>query len=181
MRQFICEALNREGVIDVRHRAQPADADVSFRWAILDAEIWQIVRNVSPALLQMARIPVDCIQVKNRWNRREDRPLQPCHRLAVRAQRSLHIHGRDGVVVVKLDVVLSCPDHLHRPAHFLGQDRGLSNVIGLRLASESSTKQGHMANHIFFPNPELLRNYVLHGSRILRRSPQCRLAVFKFR
>jgi len=55
----------------------------------------------------MARIAVDRIHVKNRWNRREDRPLQPRRRLAVRAQGRLHIHGSDSVVVVKLDVVLS--------------------------------------------------------------------------
>src|SRR5260370_28771908 len=82
MCQFIREALNSKSVIDVRHRAQPPDADVRFRRSILDAEIWQIVRNVRPALLQMARIAVDRIHVKNRWNRREDRPLQPRRRLA---------------------------------------------------------------------------------------------------
>ena len=139
MCQFIREALNSESVIDVRHRAQPADADVSFRGSILDAEIWQIVRNVRPALLQMARIAVDRIHVENRWNRREDRPLQPRRRLAVRAQGRLHIHGSDSVVVVKLDVVLSGPDHFHWPAHSFGQNCSLSHVIGLRLTPESST------------------------------------------
>src|SRR5260370_4061140 len=66
MCQFIREALNSQSVIDVRHRAQPTDADVSFLPSILDAEIWQIVRNVRPALLQMARIAVDRIHVKTR-------------------------------------------------------------------------------------------------------------------
>src|SRR6266481_3583390 len=71
MRQFIREALNSKSVIDVGHRAQPADADVSLRGAILDAKIWQIVRNVRPALLQMTRIAVDRIHIKNGRNRRE--------------------------------------------------------------------------------------------------------------
>src|SRR5437016_2633667 len=86
MRQFIGEALNCKRVIYVRYRPQPADAHMSFRRAILDAKIWQIVGNVRPALLQMGRIPINGIHVKDRWNRREDRPLKPGGWFAVGAQ-----------------------------------------------------------------------------------------------
>ena len=144
---------------------------MSFRRAIFDAEIWQIVRIIGPALLQMGRIPIDCIYIKNGRNRWKDRSLEPCGWLAVGAQSRFHIHGRYSVIIVKLDIVFPCPNHLHRPAHFFGQNRGLRHVIGLRLAPESPTEKRDVANHIFFRDPELFRNDVLHSLRILRRSP----------
>ncbi len=129
----------------------------------------------------MGRIAIDRIHVKNGGNRRKNRSLQPRRRLAVRAQNCFHVHRSDGVVIVELNVVLSGPDHLHRPAHFLGQNRSLRNVIGLRLAPESPAEQCYMANYIFLRDAQLFRDDVLHGLRILRRGPQCRFAVFEFR
>src|SRR6266404_5421018 len=129
---------------------------MGFRGPILNAEIWQIVRNIRPALLKMGRIAINRIHIKNRWNWWEDRPLQPRGRFSVRAQSCLHIHRSDGVVVVELDVVLAGPDHFHWPAHFFGQHRSLSNVIGLRLAPESASEQSYMTNYIFLPDPQLL-------------------------
>src|SRR5258708_37756659 len=101
MRKFIREALNSERVIDVRHGTQPADAHVGLRRAILDTKICKIIRNVRPALLQMAGIAVNRIHIEYGWNRREDRALQPRGWLAVRTQSRLQIHGSNGVVVVE--------------------------------------------------------------------------------
>src|SRR5260370_40534583 len=73
--EFIREGLNCKPVIDVCHRAQPADAHVSLRRAVLDAKIWQIVRNIRPALLQVIGVAVNRIHLKNGRNRRKDRAL----------------------------------------------------------------------------------------------------------
>src|ERR1700730_7200188 len=56
MGKFIRETLNAKRVIDVCHRAQPADAHMGLRGTILDAKIWQIVRKVRPALLKMGGV-----------------------------------------------------------------------------------------------------------------------------
>src|SRR5258708_5881958 len=133
--------------------------------------IWQVVRNVRPALLQMARIAINRIHVKNRRNWREDRALQPRRRLPVRTQSRLHIHGSDGVVIVELDVVLSSPDHLHWPPHFFGQNRSLSSVVGLRLAPKSPTEKRHMAHYGLLHDRHLVRDDLLLFFCVLRRCP----------
>src|ERR1700676_2545144 len=73
MGKFIRETLNAKRVIDVCHRAQPADAHMGLRGTILDAKIWQIVRNIRPALLKMSRVTINRVHVKYGRNGRKDR------------------------------------------------------------------------------------------------------------
>src|ERR1700675_2565740 len=116
---------------------------MGFGRAILDAKIWQIVRNIRPALLKMARIAVDRVHVKDGRDWRKNGALQPGRRFAVRTESGLEIHRSEDIVVVELDVVFACPNYLHRPAQFFRQYRGLSNEIRLRLTAKSSTEKGY--------------------------------------
>src|ERR1700688_1131079 len=90
MGKFIRETLNPKRVIDVRHRAQPTDAHMSFRGPIFDAKIWQIVRNICPALLEMGRVTINRVHIKYGKNRRKLRSLQARSWFAVRPDSRLH-------------------------------------------------------------------------------------------
>ena len=77
MRELIGKGLHREGVINIGHRAQPADAHVGLGRPILHAKIGNVEGHVGPALLQVAWVSIDCIDVKDRSDRRKDRSLEP--------------------------------------------------------------------------------------------------------
>ena len=44
--QLAGEGVDGEGVVDVGHRAHPADADVVFGLAVLEADVRHVVRHV---------------------------------------------------------------------------------------------------------------------------------------
>src|ERR1700724_379876 len=46
MGQFIRKTLNSEGVVNVGHRSEPADPDMSMRRTVFDAYVWQIIGNI---------------------------------------------------------------------------------------------------------------------------------------
>ena len=72
MRELIREALDGEAVIDVRHRAQPADADVRPGRPVFHAQVRDRIGHVGPALLEMAGITVDGVHVEDGRDGRKD-------------------------------------------------------------------------------------------------------------
>ena len=139
VREFIREGLDREAMVNVRNRAQPADPHVRLRRAILRAKIGNVVGNIGPALPQVAGIAIDGIHVESRGDGRKNGALQPGCRLSATVQRGFHVHGRYRVVVVELDVVLARPDDFYGTAHFLREHSGLGDVIRLGLAPEAAS------------------------------------------
>src|ERR1700730_5355935 len=89
MGKFVRETLNAKRMINICYRAQPTYAHMGFRRPILDAKIWQIVRNIRPTLLKMGRVTINRVHVKGGGNRRKDRPLQPRGWFAVLAHSRL--------------------------------------------------------------------------------------------
>ena len=140
MREFVGEGLRREGVIDIGHRAQPADADMILRRAIFGAMIGKVEGQIDPSLAQVASVSVGGIQREGRTDGRKHGALQPGGRLSLFVQRGLHVHGGDGVIVVELDVVFAAPHHLDRLAEFLRQEGGLGRVVRLRFAPEAAAQ-----------------------------------------
>ena len=154
MREFIGKSLYGEPVIYIRHRAQPPDANVCLRRTVLNAKIRNVIRHIRPALRQMWRISVHRIDVKYGRDRRKHRALQPGRRLAVGIQRSLHVHRRDRIVVIELNVVLARPHNFHRTPNFARQNCRFGDVVRFRLPSEPSAQECDVADHVLFADPE---------------------------
>src|SRR5712672_390531 len=53
MSQLVSETLNCEAMVDVGHRSQPANPDMSVSRTILDAYVRQIVGKIRPTLCQV--------------------------------------------------------------------------------------------------------------------------------
>ena len=154
MRQFVGKRLRREGVINIRHRAEPSDADMVFRRPVLRAMIGNVEGQIGPSQPQFAAIAVGGVQGECGTNRRKHRALQPGGWLPFFVQRRLHVHGGHGVVVAELDVILPAPDHFHRPADGLRQNRRLSRIVRFRLAPEAAAQQSYVASHVFLGDAE---------------------------
>ena len=95
--------------------------------------------------------------------------------------RRLQVHRRGPVEIIELDVVLARPDDLHRLAELPRQQRGLDDVVGLRLAAEASAEQRHVAGHVFLLDAERVGDRLLHRLRILGRCVGDDLAVPELR
>ena len=118
---------------------------------------------------------------KSRTNGRKHRPLQPRRWLALGVHRSLHVHGRDRVVVVELDSSSRRPDNFHRLAELLREHRGFGHVVRLRLAAEAAAEQRHVAGDIFFRDPEFLSRRFPAPPADSASEPSCDLAVLELR
>ena len=180
MRQFVGEGMNRKRMIDVGHAAEPSDAHVVIGGAVFRAMVGNIERKIVPAQTHLV-VGVLGVRIKGRTDRRIDRALQPCGRLAIRSNRGFHVHGRDRVEVVKVNVVFARPHHLDRLAELLREHRRFGNLIGFRLAPEAAAEQRHVAGNILFLDAQNAGDRVLHGLRILRRSPRQHFSVAIFR
>ncbi len=170
MRQFVGKGVNREGMIDVGHAAQPSDAHVEIGGAVFGA----MVRNIEGKIVPSEAHLVERIGgggVERRTDGRIDGALQPRRGLAIRPDRSLHVHGGHGVKEIEVNIVFAAPDDFHGLAQLLGQNGRFRHLVGLGLASEAAAEQRDMARHVFFLDAEHAGNRFLHSLRILRGGP----------
>ena len=82
------------------------------------------------------------------------------------------------MVVAVMEVVLASPDDLHRlPVHRLGQHRRLDPVVGLGLAPEPASEQGHVDGHVLRVHAQPLRDQVARGLGGLEAAPYLALPL----
>src|ERR1700756_1987288 len=149
MGQFIRKALYRECMIDVRHGAQPTYPDMSLRGTVLNADVGKIIREIRPALLQVWRVSINRVYIKDRGDWRKHRPLQPCLGLSLFIDSGLHVHRSYRIVIVKLNIVFAGPDNLYGAPQLLRQERRLGNVVRLRFSSKTAAQQCDMTDYVF--------------------------------
>jgi len=100
VRQFIHERLNGEGVIVACHGAQPAESNVSFRFAVLDTNVPDIERDLNPVPFQLPS-SMPCLAAERGVDWGKGGALQPCDWLAPRVHRGFQVHGCDRQIVVE--------------------------------------------------------------------------------
>ena len=72
---------------------------------------------------------------------------------------------------IEANIVFPAPDNLDRLAKLFRKNGGFRHLVRFRLASEAAAEQCDMASHILFLDAEHAGDGLLHGLRILRRSP----------
>src|SRR2546426_11918358 len=88
-------------------------------------------------------------------------------RSTARIQRRLEMLGGDRVVVVVVDLILAGPRHFDRSADGPREQRGLHDIIGLRLAAEAAAEECHVHLHPVDRDPERLGDLVARPLRVL--------------
>ncbi len=94
-------------------------------------------------------------------------------------EAGFHVHGRDGVIVVKVDVVFASPDNFDGLAELLRQDGSFGAEVRLRFAPEPAAQQRDVADYILLVDAQSRRHRILRRLRILDRRPEDTLAVLE--
>ena len=170
--ELVRERADPERVRDVEHRAKPADADVRQRFTVLAPDVRDGIRNIDHTLAQLAVARVPDIRLKRRRNRREHAAVKPGDGAAPRIQRRLEMLGGDRVVVVVVDLVLAGPRHFDRSADGPREQRGLHDIVGLRLAAEAPAEKCHVHLDPVDRDPERLGDLVARPLRVLGACPR---------
>ena len=177
MRQFIRKRLNRERMIDVGHRPEPPNPHMRRGRPVFGTVIRNREREVREAQSQFTRVRINRIGIERRPDRRKHGALQPGGWLSIRAQRGLHVHRRNGMVRVKLDVILAAPDDLHRLPGFLREYRRFHRVIRERFPSKCAAQQGNVYRDVFLLRPHGCGDGIARAHGALRRRPSLYFSV----
>ena len=164
-------------MINISDRPKPPDPHVRLRRPVFRSMIRNRIRQVAEAQPELARIRIHGFRIKRRSNRRKHRALQPRRRLSVRAQRRFHVHRRNRVIRIELDVVFPAPNHLHRLPGLLCKNGRLHCEIRKRFSAERASQQRDVHRHILFLSPDSRGNRVACPHRTLRWSPHFHFAV----
>ena|SRR5437773_2367008 len=111
---------------------------MSLCGACLDAQVWNVKRHLDPIPLKLPAA-VTCRNVKRGIDGRKGGALEPGSRFAAGIKRRLQVHGCNGEVVIKLDIIFPGPYYLDRPPQFLREDGSFDGKVRKRLATESTT------------------------------------------
>src|SRR4029078_7345793 len=167
---LVCERTDTKGVVDVGYRAHPANADVIVGWAVLDAQVWDVVWHVLETVgaLDSRAIRIFPAVVKrgtrlrkNVGNRRRNaangRLEERCEegregaapkkagRTAVCFKPRFEILTGGPVEVAEFYVILACPLHADWHTGKLPREKcGLGAIIWLGLAAGARAEQRHM-------------------------------------
>lgn len=107
--QLIDEALDREAVVDVEHRAQPADPEPGRRGQRLGADVGHIQGEVQDPLTQLQAQHALEERKVDRCDRRRADPVSPGGEPAGAVEAGLQALHRAGVVVAVAHVVGAVP------------------------------------------------------------------------
>src|SRR4029077_7170098 len=113
-------------------------------FSVLAPDIGDRIRNIDHTLAQLAVARVPDIWLKRRWNGREAAAVKPGDGAAPRIQRRLEMLGGDRMVVVVVNLILAGPRHFDRSADGPREQRGLHDIVGLRLAAEAAAEERHV-------------------------------------
>ncbi|MNX86491.1 hypothetical protein D3C86_1183770 [compost metagenome] len=172
VRQLIDEALDREAVGNVRHRAIPANAGVHRRFRVFQANVGNRVGHVGEAHAQLESRLVIHARREQRGDARRHRAVQPTGRQAILVQAGLEVFRRHGVEVGTMDVVFTGPLHPHRFAReFLGENGRLDDEVRLGLATETAAQQRHVERDVIERQTEALTDSCAGDLRRLARPP----------
>ena len=97
--------------------------------------------------------------------------LPPC------VEPAFHVLRGDGVVVAVMNLVVARPDHLHRRADVLRQQRRFDDEVGLRLAAEPAADERHVQRDLRQVDPQRGGHFLARRLRVLRRRPDLARAV----
>ena len=178
MRELGHEGLDREGVRDVRHRAEPADAGMRHGLRVLGPEVRDREGRVDEAHAELERQLVLRVGREDRADGRRGAAVQPRDRQPLVVEAGLDpLHGHRMIVAV-MQVVLARPGDLHgRAVHRLAQEPGLDHEVGLRLAAEAAAEERHVDGDVLLRQPEALREPRARRLRRLHAGPGLALAV----
>ena len=152
---------DREGVRDVRHRAEPADPDVRGRLAGLEPHVRDRERHVDQPIPISSGCSCFGSGLKVDMIGRRRAAVPPAADLVGGIQTGLDPLRRDGMIEAVLDVVLAGPDHLYRrAAHCLRQQCRFLRVVGLGLAPEAAAEERDVHRHVLGRHPEQLGDVV---------------------
>ncbi len=169
--QLVSERADGESVVDVRHRAQPADADVRCDGGVLQAQVGHVEGQVGEAQPQLPVRRVLRLSVEGGRDRGKDGAVSPGDRGARGVEAGLEVLGAHGVVEAVLDLVFPRPGHLDRLPDLLREQRGLEDEVGLRLAAEAAAQERHVHRDLLHREAQG-RGHLFPGPhRILRAGP----------
>ncbi len=171
-RQFGDEALDGEGMRDVRDRAEPADPGVGGGLGVLDLEIGDIEWIVDRPHAEFDRDLMLGIGHEQRAERGRHRAMQPGDRLALGIQTGLDALDRNGVQEAVMQIVLAGEADLDRlAAHFLGEDSRLLDVVRLGFAAEPAAQQQIVQHNLLQRHVEMLGQILARHLRRLGAAP----------
>ena len=123
------KALDREGVVDIGHRAQPPNAEFGWCVAGFQAQVRHCEGIVGSAETQLAPGRRFESGPKGRRDGRKDRAVQKGGTAAVGVERALQVLRAHRVVVAVTQIVLAGPGDLDGLAHFACQQRRFDHKI----------------------------------------------------
>src|SRR5829696_929841 len=129
MRELRHEGLDRKGVRNVRHRAEPADARMRDGLRVLGPDVRDRERRVDEAHAELEGQLVLRIRREDGADGRSGAAMQPGDGRALVVETSLDPLDRNGVIEAVMQVVLAGPGDLHRGAiHCLASAPGPRNT-----------------------------------------------------
>ena len=156
-RELVGKRAHRKRMRDVRHGPVPAHAHVRGRRRGLDLHVGHVPRDVGGAQLHLEAGACARVGPEQRHDRRERRSVEPRGHLARGVEPAFHVLRGDGVVVAVMDLVVARPDHLHRRADLLRQQRRLDDEVGLGLAAEPAADERHVQRDLRQVDPKRAR------------------------
>ncbi|MNS42097.1 hypothetical protein D3C72_744700 [compost metagenome] len=138
--QLVDEAAGGEGVVDVGHRAEPADAHMRLGEGVLEPDVGDVEGLVLEAHAELEVQPVQHLGHRERADRRKSGAVQPARDLVGVIQARLEVLGAHGVVVAVANLVLAGPLHAHGRLDRFRQQGGLDHEVRLGLASEPAAQ-----------------------------------------
>ncbi len=176
------EGLHGEGVRNVGHGTEPADARMGLRFRRLDPHIADIEGLVDGGHVQFRRLFALGLQGERGCDGRRGAAVQPRHDLAIGIQAAFQVLVRDRVEVIVAQIVLARPCDLDGFAvHGLRQQRGFGGEVRLGFAAEAAAQQGDVDLDVFGLDLQVLGDDLGGGLRGLHARPDFALAVLDAR
>src|SRR5690242_18580920 len=142
-------------MVVARNRPQPPQSNMCLRCAHLDANVRNIKRHLDPVTLELPAA-VTCRTVESRIDGRKSGAREPGGGFALRVKRCLQVYRRYRQVVIKLDIIFAAPNHLDGLTQLFRQNSSFDREVAEGFASEASTQQSDVADHVRLPKTQNL-------------------------